>query len=49
MAFTIVHRTAVVYAATVHHICGEIIVKQRGRKPIFKLLLEENEEITASL
>ena len=50
MTFTLdVKRTAVVYAATVRHICGELPAKKKGRKTIYKLPLKENEEIIASL
>lgn len=42
-------RTAIMYAATVRHICGELPAKQKGRKPIYKLPLKEKEEIIASL
>ena len=41
--------TAAVYAATVHHICGELQGKKKGRKTIYKLPLKENEEIITSL
>lgn len=40
---------AMVYAATVRHICGDLPVKRRARKPVYKLPLLENEEIIASL
>ena len=50
MTFTIDEKhTAIVYAATVRHICGELPVKKRGRKFIYKQPLRENEEIIASL
>lgn len=50
MTFTLdTKHTAVVYAATVRHICGELTVKKKGRKMIHKLPLRENEEIIASL
>lgn len=42
-------RTAIVYAGTVRHICGELPVRKRGRKFIYKLPLRENEEIIASM
>ena len=41
--------TAVMYAAAVRHICGELPAKKKGRKTIYKLPLKENEEIIASL
>ena len=34
---------------TVRHICGELPVRKRGRKFIYKLPLRENEEIIASM
>ena len=50
MTFTLNEkRTAVVYAATVRHICCELPAKRRGRKKIYKLPREENEEIIATL
>lgn len=50
MTFTLDEkRTAVVYAATVRHICRELPGKKKGRKTIYKLPLKENEEIIASL
>ncbi|XP_022780703.1 vicilin-like seed storage protein At2g18540 [Stylophora pistillata] len=50
MTFTLdVKRIAMVYAATVRHICGDLPVKRRARKPVYKLPLLENEEIIASL
>ena len=50
MTFTVDEKhTAIVYAATVRHICGELPVKKRGRKFIYKLPLRENEEVIASL
>jgi len=50
MTFTLDEKcTAVVYAATVHHICGELPAKKKGRKTIYKLPLKKNEEIIASL
>ena len=40
MTFTFnVKRTAVVYAATDRHICGELPAKKKGRKTIYKLPL----------
>lgn len=50
MTFTLdVKYMAVVYAATVHHISGELPEKKKGRKTIYKLQLRENEETIASL
>jgi len=50
MTFTIdKKRTAVVYAGTVRHICGDLPVKRKGRKVVYKLPLEMNEEIIASM
>lgn len=50
MTFTLDKKhTAVVYADTVRNIHGELTVKTRGRKAIFKLPFRENEEIIASL
>jgi len=50
MTFTLNEkRMAVMYAATVRHICGELPAKKKGRKTIYKLPLRENEEIIASL
>ena len=40
-------RKAFVHAATVRHICGDLPVRKRGRKSIYKLPLKENEEIIA--
>jgi len=49
MTFTLDEkRTAMVYAATVRHICGELPTKKQRRKTIYKLPLKENEEIIAS-
>lgn len=49
MTFTLDEkRTAVVYAATVRHICGELQTKKQRRKTIYKLPVKENEEIIAS-
>ena len=48
MTFTIDEkRKAFVHAATVRHICGDLPVRKRGRKSIYKLPLKENEEIIA--
>lgn len=41
-------RLAAVNAATVRHICGELS-RKKGRRPIFKVSVEQNEEIMASL
>ena len=41
-------RLAAVHAATVRHICGEL-AKTKGRRPVFKISIEQNEEIMASL
>ena len=50
MTFTIDEkRKAFVHAATVRHICGDLPVRKRGRKSIYKLPLKENEEIIASM
>ena len=50
MTFTLdIKRRAVVYAATVRHLCAELPTRKRGRKTIYKLPLKENEEIIASL
>lgn len=50
MTFTTdLKRTAIVYAGTVRHICGELPVRKRGRKFIYKLPLRENKEIIASM
>ena len=50
MTFTLdVNRTALVYAATVCYICGELPARKKGRKTIYKLSLREMEEIIASL
>lgn len=40
-----VKRIIVVYVVIVRYICGELIVKKKGRKIIYKILLKENEEI----
>ena len=42
-------RVAAVFAATVRHICGDLTVKRRSKKPIYKLSLLQHEEIIASL
>lgn len=43
MTFTFnVKRTAVVYAATDCHICGELPAKKKGRKTIYKLPLSND-------
>ena len=42
-------RMAIVYAATVRHICGDLKQKRKKKKPIYKLSLEQNEDIIASL
>ena len=42
-------RMAIVYAATVRHICGDLKQKGKKKKPIYKLSLEQNEDIIASL
>ena len=48
--FTIdLKRTAIVYAGTVRHICGELPVRKRRRKFIYKVPSRENEEIIASM
>ncbi|XP_048578932.1 uncharacterized protein LOC125560703 [Nematostella vectensis] len=50
MTFTLNEkRIAVVYAATVRHICGDLPTKKRGKKLIYKLPLKENEAILAIL
>ena len=50
MTFTIDEKwKAFVHAATVCHICGDLPVRKRGRKSIYKLPLKENEEIIASM
>ena len=41
-------RLAAVHAATVRHICGEL-AKTKGRRPVFKISIAQNEEIMASL
>lgn len=42
-------RVAAVFAATVRHICSDLQVKRRGRKPIYKLSLVQHEDIIASM
>lgn len=51
MTYTLdINRLAVVYAATVRHICSELSVKKRRQtKPIYKLSLAQHEEIISSM
>ena len=37
------------FILTVRHICGDLPVRKRERKSIYKLPLKENEEIIASM
>ena len=41
-------RLAAVHAGTVRHICGDLL-RKKGRRPTFKVSVEQNEEIMASL
>lgn len=38
-------RIVIVYVGIVRYICGEFLVRKRGRKFIYKFFLRENEEI----
>ena len=42
-------KVAVIYAATVRHICCELENRRNGRKIVYKLPVNENEESMASL
>ena len=42
-------KVAIVHAATVRHICSDFHIVKRGRKSIFKVQVDLNEEILASV
>jgi len=42
-------KVAIVYAGTVRHICSDLHIVKRGRKPVFRVPVMLNEEILASL
>lgn len=42
-------KVAIVYAATVRHICFDLDVVKRGRKSVFRVPVALNEEIMASM
>lgn len=42
-------KVAIVHAATVRHICSDLHVVKRGRKSVFKVPVDLNEEILASM
>ena len=42
-------KVAIVHAATVRHICSDLLVVKRGRKSVFKVPVDLNEEILASM
>ena len=42
-------KVAIVHAATVRHICSDLHVAKRGRKSVFKVPVDLNEEILASM
>jgi len=42
-------KVAVIYTATVRHICCEFENRRKGRENIYSLPLKENEDILASL
>ena len=42
-------KVTIVHAATVRHICSDLYVVKRGRKSVFKVPVDLNEEIPASM
>lgn len=42
-------KVAIVHAATVRHICSDLRIVKRGRKSVFKVPVDLNEEILASM
>lgn len=42
-------KVAIVYAATVRHICSDLHIVHRGRKPLFRVPVMLNKEILASM
>ena len=42
-------KVAIVHAATVRHICSDLHIVKRGRKSIFKVTVDLNEETLASM
>ena len=42
-------KVAIVHAATVRHICSDLHIVKRGRKSVFKVPVDLNEEILASM
>lgn len=42
-------KVAIVHAATVRHICSDLHVVMRGRKSVFKVPVDLNEKILASM